>query len=252
MRSKFQNIAVAIIDDEKDAREVLKDCLEKSSIAHTIIGEANSVATGVQLVKECKPELIFLDISMPDGSGFDMLQELSEVDFDIIFTTAYDNFAIRAIKVAAIDYLLKPIDAQEVNSALSKYATRAYATSKEHINLLYQQFSPNNDSISRIAVPSTEGLDIVKVTDIIYLEAERNYTTLYILEKKVLVASKNIKEFEFLLPENRFIRVHHKYLVNLDHIKKYYKGRGGSLLMVNGQHIEVSRNRKNELMNALR
>ena len=252
MKNVVQNSSVIIIDDEKDARKILKSYLTDLGGEIEVVGEADSVDSGYDIIKEKNPQLVFLDIRMPDGTGFDLLKKFKEIPFEIIFTTAYDHFALKAIKVAALDYLLKPIAFDDVQQAMQRYINQVNPISQETVDLLHNHTNPVSQEVNRVAIPSMDGLDIIKVEKILYLEAEGNYTTIYIHEQEQLVSSKNIKEYEYVLPSYRFVRVHHKYLVNLDHIKKYLKGRGGSLIMSNGKHIDVSRNRKQDLMDALR
>lgn len=245
-------ITAIIVDDEVSAREHLRDCLSTSNYDLNILGEADSAIKGNILIKELNPRLVFLDIEMPGGSGFDLIKSLDRTDFEVIFTTAYDHYALKAIKVAAFDYLLKPIKHEDLDEALLRFEGKSSPNLSTSIELMKEFIKGDDTIIDRLAIPSLEGLDIIKVSDIMYCEADRNYTCFFLISGEQLMVSKTLREYESLLPTNEFVRVHQKYLINLNYIKKYLKGRGGVLLMANGKYIDVARNRKADLLEVLR
>lgn len=184
-------------------------------------------------------------------NGFEMLNELPEKDFHIIFTTAYDQYAIKAIKYAAFDYLLKPIDIQELQEAISNVETRENNQTKKQVELLQQNMLHPKKQLNKLAIPTLEGLLFFDINDIIHLEANSNYTNIYFTNKTKITASKTLKEFEELLPEDIFFRTHHSHLINLNYIKRYIKGDGGQIELQNGSYVDVARRKKEEFLKAI-
>ena len=242
-----------IIDDEKKCIETLAFDLAKHCPEVQIISKCNSAKEGLQAIKKWHPDLIFLDIEMPWMNGFEMLEILDEIDFDIIFTTAYDAYAIKAFRISAVDYLLKPIDKDDLIEAIQKVINKKGHTSfdKDHLDLLLQNMKPN-DPTKRIAIPSTEGYDLIPVSDIIYLEADGSYTQVYLQNGKKLFVSRSIKEMNAMLSDFNFCRIHHSHVINLNHTVKYVRGDGGYVVMVNGKSLSVSRAKKEELLEKIR
>lgn len=242
-------IDAIIIDDEVSARNTLKKFISVYGLDIDVITECGSVKEALSSIKKHKPELIFLDIHLPDGDGFDVLQQLSEINFEIIFTTGFDSYAIKAIKYAAIDYLLKPLIAEELKEAV----TRVLKKRNENPALI-----PIADKItnpvkltSRIAVPDANGLKIIHLNKIIHCEAESNYTNFVLSDQPKILVCKTLKEYETVLPHPPFLRIHNSSIINLGHVKSYVKGRGGQAEMSNGEFIDVARNRKQIFLDAL-
>ena len=244
-------IQAIIIDDEQSARKTLRLTIEQYCPSINILGEADSVPAGQALIKQVNPELIFLDVEMPSGTGFDLLEKMHPLEAGIIFTTAHDKYALHAIKVSALDYLLKPIDPDELVNAVAKFQRKKLQVTPEVLELLRHQLDSKKEQTERLAVPSLHGFEIVKVTDIMYCEADSNYTNIHITGREPLMSSKTLKDYEMLLPTSVFLRVHQSYLVNINYVKKYLKGRGGTLIMNNGKNIEVSKNKKQALIDVL-
>ena len=215
------------------------------------MAEATNGQEALMLIQHHKPQLIFLDIEMPRMNGFEMLNELPEKNFHIIFTTAYDQYAIKAIKYAAFDYLLKPIDIEELRTAVSKIDAKENTQTKQQVELLSQNILQPKKQLSRLAIPTLEGLLFLSISDIIHLEANSNYTNIYLNGKIKVTASKTLKEFEEMLPEDIFFRTHHSHLINLNFIKRYIKGDGGQIELQNGTYIDVSRRKKDEFLKAI-
>ncbi|MDP4261869.1 MAG: LytTR family DNA-binding domain-containing protein [Bacteroidota bacterium] len=244
-------ITAIIIDDETKGRLALREKLLGYCPQIKVLAEAASGEEAITLIQHHQPQLIFLDIEMPRMNGFEMLNDLPEKNFHIIFTTAYDQYAIKAIKYAAFDYLLKPVDIEELITAISKIdATEINQTNKQ-VELLSQNMRLPKKQFSKLAIPTLDGLTFYEINDIIHLEANSNYTTIYLTNKIKITASKTLKDFEELLPEDIFFRTHHSHLINLNYIKRYMKGDGGQIEMQNGNFVDVSRRKKDEFLKSI-
>jgi len=238
-------INAVIIEDEKKSMEVLQALVSANCPDVNIIGTADSVATGLELIKKVSPNLIFLDIEMADGSGFDLLERLGGGNYSVIFTTASDAHALKAIKFSAIDYLLKPIDGDELKVACDKLKEKApNDASLENLRFLLQNFKQPSQQYSKITLPTGNAYEIVNVKDIIRCEADGSYTTFFLENKKKLLVSASLKHYEDLLPPEDFIRVHHHHLINMNHVVRYLKTDGGYAVMSDGTQIEISRRKK--------
>lgn len=238
-------ITSLIVDDDLKNIRVLKGLLNEFCPKVEVIAEAVNIKDAIQLVHDHKPDLIFLDIEMPYGNGFEMLDQLMPVEFEVIFITAYDHYAVKAFKYCALDYLLKPVNIPELQSAVKK--VEEHIQSKDtnlKLEMFLDRIKSNQTELQRIAIPGMDGLTFVDIKNIIRCESDGNYTHIYLLQKQKVTASKNIKEFEELLPESIFCRIHNSHLVNLNHIKKYFKGRGGYVVMEDDTSIEVASRRK--------
>lgn len=248
--TNLNHINAVIIDDEESARETLRGMIKAYCPAVKIIQEAGGVLDGITAIENFDPDLVFLDIEMPFGTGFDLLERLSEINFEIIFTTAYNQYAIRAIKVAALDYILKPIDPKELQDAVKKLRNKNPSGQQSKLQILSEVNKEVND-ITRLAIPSSESLDIIEVAKISYCQSVSNYTIFFMEDGHQLVSSKTLKEYESLLPQKTFLRVHQSFLVNLRQVKKYIKGRGGILELKDGTTIDVARDRKAKLLESI-
>ena len=241
-----------LIDDEADARDALRIALEKYCPEVSVAASCDSPEKGLEAIQTQRPDLVFLDVQMPRMSGFDVLQKASPVSFEAIFVSAYDKYAIKAIKFSALDYLLKPIDIDDLIQAVNKAKIR-----RSQANGAYQYQSVLNNvqhrsgQIDRLAVPSLEGIDFFETTDIIYCKADGNYTVIHLLNKPPKMASRNLKDFENMLGESGFCRVHHSYLINIRHVQKYVKGEGGYVIMSGGEKVDISRRKKEEFLKML-
>ncbi|MBK8622936.1 MAG: response regulator [Saprospiraceae bacterium] len=244
-------ITAIIIDDENKGRIALRQKLTDYCPDIQIVGEAENGEQGIILIQQCKPNIVFLDIEMPRMNGFDMLNHLAEKNFHLIFTTAYDHYAIKAIKFAAFDYLLKPIDIEELKNAVSKLTKIKPLDITPQLDVLIQNAYRNSKGYQKIAIPTMEGISFFETDDLIHLDAESNYTMLYFTQNRKILASKTLKEFEEQLPTDRFFRIHHSHIVNLKFIVKYIKGEGGQLIMENGKSLDVSRRKKGDLIQKL-
>lgn len=245
-------IKAVIIEDEQKSREVLKKLLEKNCSEIEIVGMAESVQQGIELVRALQPELLFLDIMMPDGSGFDLLEKISDHKFDVIFTTATDKFAIKAIKYSAMDYLLKPIDAEELSNAVKKFLERKNNSSLEkNFRFLLENIKQKDEQYSKISLPTGNAYEIVLVSDIIRCEAYDNYTNFFLTGGRKFLASGTMKHYEDLLPEKKFIRVHHSHLINMNQVARFLKEDSGYAVMSDGSKVEISRRKREDFLKLL-
>ncbi|MFN8249068.1 MAG: response regulator [Ferruginibacter sp.] len=241
-------ITAIIIDDEAKGRLALKQKLENYCPNVIILAEAVNGVEALAAIEIHRPQLIFLDIEMPKMNGFEMLNRVKEKNFHIIFTTAYDQYAIKAIRYAAFDYLLKPVDIDELKRAIEAIEEKQTTKTPEQVELLQQNMRQPKNPFSKLAIPTAEGILFYDITDIIHLEATRNYTNIFFRSYPKILASKTLKDFEDLLPADIFFRVHHSHLINLNYIRKYIKGDGGQIEMQNGNIVDVSRRNKEEFL----
>ena len=238
-----------IVDDEPKNMRILKKLLQDYCPQISIIGEAGDVNAAHKIITELNPEIVLLDIEMPYGNAFDLLDKLMPVKFEVIFITAYNNYSIKAFRYSAVDYLLKPVDIRELQDATQKAINRITASRiNEHVSLLLSNIKDNANSNPKIAVPTSEGYVFVHIEDIIRCESNGAYTYIYTIKKERVVASKNIKEYEELLPKTTFFRIHNSHLVNLNRILRYNKGRGGTVTMEDGTELEVASRRRTEFL----
>ena len=240
-----------IIDDEKQARNSLSSDLNKHQDTITFLGEADGVETAVKLINDKKPDLVFLDINLGDGSGFDVLERASYKKFMTIFVTAYDQYAIKAFKVSALDFLLKPVDSDELAEAVKKAESLIKPnTSEEQIKVFRD--TKVSGAEKKIVLKELDAVHIVKVNDLIACEASGIYTTFYINNNKQIVVSKNLKEYEEILEPYNFLRVHNSFLINANKIEKFEKSDGGFLILEGGQRVPVSQRKRDVVMEFLK
>ncbi len=232
-----------IIDDEKRSRQYLRSLIEDQYGEVTIVGEADGVESGVKLIEELDPDLLLLDVQMLDGSGFDLLARINLSKYHVIFVSAYDRFAIRAFKFSAIDYLLKPVDINELGEALDKVKkTKLNDEVRAKLDLLLNNVS----KIEKIALASLNGVEFVRIDEIVRCESHNNYTRFYLHSGDEILVSRTLKDFEDMLESKNFFRIHKSHMINLSFLKKYIKGEGGVVVMEDGSEIPVSRRRKDE------
>lgn len=242
-------IKAILIEDELRSLKLLGNLIGEYCPQVKIIGTATSVDEAFQLIQKNDPDVIFLDIEMQRETGFDLLLKFSEIPFEIIFTTAFEHYALKAIKFSALDYLLKPIDIEELKQAVSKVELNNH---RQRVNKRFESFMHNlqnpKSELYQIALPSSEGLNILQIQDILYLKSDRQYTIFQTKSGEKIVTSKNLGEYEDLLLEYNFFRVHHSSLINLNEVKKYIRGDGGSVVMSNGDLIEVAKRKKDNFL----
>lgn len=242
-------IKAIIVDDIPQAIDLLKNDLQNYCPEIEVIAEAPSVVSGTKLIKQLKPDVVFLDIELQDGTGFDILEILGDISFKIIFTTASDEHAIKAFRFSAIDYLLKPINPEELQEAVQK-CKDSQPDSRENVDLLLDAVKEKT-SPRKLALHTLDKIQVTEIRDIIRCESSGNYTTFFFTDKQKLLVTKTLKEYEKLLVEFNFIRVHQSHLINADHIKEYIKTEGGYLVMRDGSHVSVSIRKKPMVMKLL-
>ena len=241
-----------IIDDEKNSRDALQKKIIQYCPELSVISLCENGEEGIAAIETLKPDIVFLDVEMPRMNGFTMLQQVKNRDFELIFTTAYDHYAIQAIRFSALDYLVKPIEAEELVHAVKRAVEkRQIPAANQRIENLLHNLLDEKSIPSRIAIPSLEGLQFMEMNDIIYLEAKSNYTEIYVQQGPRITVSKTLKDFDELLPSSVFIRIHHSYLINKNHVMKYLKGEGGQVVMRNNAMLDVARRKKEEFMKAI-
>jgi two-component system LytT family response regulator len=243
-----------LIDDEKSSLQSLKLDLEEYCPEVKVVATCQSAALGIQAIAQYQPDLVFLDIEMPRMNGFELLQSLSEITFDVIFVTAYDQFAVRAFQFNAIDYILKPILRSQLIQAVQKVLDRKqHKFSRPKLDALINNVQlQSHQTIENIALPSSEGYEFVPVNEITHLQGESNYTWVFVQSQKKYLISKTMKEMEAMIPFPQFFRPHKSHIVNLNHVSKYVRGRGGYLVLKDHTQIPVSRAQKDELMRVLK
>lgn len=245
-------IKAIIIDDEVHCLDTLSILINDYCPEVRLIEKCSSGKQGIIAVQQYKPELIFLDIEMPLMNGFEFLEQLPKISFSVIFTTSYDQYAIKAIRFSALDYLLKPINPKELIAAVQKVQMQKHRPAPEQFEMLMNEIKNKNSGFNKIAIPTLEGFELIPVDQIMRCEADDNYTHIYLKNKTNIIACRTLKEIEQQLENfSSFIRVHHSYLVNMNEVVKYVKGDGGYLVMNDDNMINVSRSRKELLMKKL-
>jgi len=242
MSKKLKTI---IIDDEHDAVDFISSIIEEYCPGLEVVGKAHDIKEGDRIINEQKPDLLFLDVEMPHGTGFDLLANFPEKDFDVIFITAFNHYAIKAIKYSAVDYILKPINISEFIEAVHKVTQkRADSSLKSSDNIKVLLENLKTGFPSRLAIPTSEGMEYINPKEIIRIEADRAYSWFFIAGNRKMLVSKNLKEFQDLLSDRYFFRPHNSHLINLKYVKKFVRKDGGYIEMTDGADIPVSRNRK--------
>ena len=244
-------IKTIIVDDERHSCEALqiliKDCCPELSVAAICYSGEEALREIVSL----HPQLVFLDIEMPNMNGFQLLEQLPKIDFELIFTTSYDQYAIKAIKFSALDYLLKPVDREELQKAVEKVERKTSNNFSQQLEILLQKVNQPSIPVQRIALPTMQGLELVPVNSIISCSASNNYTEFSLSDKRKILVSRTLKETEEILEGYAFLRVHHSYIINLNEIVRYIKGEGGYVIMTDTSHIDVCRSQKELYMQKL-
>ncbi len=240
-----------IIDDDNLARKGLKLILEKNFKEIEILGEANSVASGLSLINEVEPNLVFLDIEMPDGTGFNLLEQLTDVNFRVVFTTSYSEYAIAAFKYSAFDYIVKPVLIENVRSIIDRINDIPVLMEKKRVEVLKNNLSLGNEEDQTIALPDINGFTIVKVRDIVRCEGDRNYSRVFFVNGTSVLFSRTLLDFDNLLVQHGFFRIHRSHLISLKNVNRYLKTDGGLVEMIDKTQLPVSPKFKEELLNRL-
>lgn len=240
-------IRAIIVEDEKHSRETLRNLLAEFCPQVSLAGMAASVEEALPLIRAARPDLLFLDIELQTGTGFDLLAQLPDLDFDIIFTTAFEQYAIKAIKFSSLDYLLKPIDLEELQAAVAKAEKRQAETGhKAQLDVLLSHLRSPGGATRKICLSTAEGLEFITTSDILYCEANGSYTDFHLKPNRKIVVSKNLKEYESLLSDRDFMRVHNSFLINLREVRRFVKSEGGYIMMNNDAMIGISPKKRPE------
>jgi two-component system LytT family response regulator len=242
-------IKAILVDDEIHGLETLSILLADYCPDVKVMEKCSSAKKALEAINNLKPDLVFLDIEMPIMNGFELLEQFEQIPFSVIFTTSYDQYAIKAIRFSALDYLLKPVDPKELIAAVNKVNNKKHTPTNEQLQMLMNQLQHKESKFTKIAVPTTEGFELIPADNVIRCEADDNYTHLYLKNKTKIIASRTLKEMEEQLKDfPYFIRVHHSYIVNLNEVVKYVRGEGGYLVMTDESTVNVSRSRKESLL----
>ena len=241
-----------IVDDEFKSRESLKAIIEKFCENLSVLKVCENGAEAIEAIRSGRPDIVFMDIQLQKETGFEILERLDKIEFELIFTTAYSEFAIKAFKFSAIDYLLKPIDINDLKAAIEKARKRISGNIAERVAQLGQHLRGNTFKHSRLALPATDGLVFVNVDQIIYCEATGNYTNIHMDDGRKFVVSRTLKDYEELLEDQDFFRIHNSFLINLNSLKKYIRGEGGQVVMNNNQTLDVSKAKKKSFLEKIK
>jgi len=240
-----------LVDDEQDSREILATYLQKYCPDVALVAKCDSVKTALIAIAQYQPEIIFLDIEMPYANGFDLLDQVAEINFETVFVTAYDNYAIKALNQSAAYYLLKPIDIDELIAAVTKIKEeRKKENYIEHVQVLLENIKAPAQQVAKLMLPTLEGFEIIKPSEIVYCEADNNFTKFHLINQKPLLICRTLKYFEGILVDQQFIRIHRSHMINLEYVTRYTKGKGGFVTLNNQIELEVAPKKKSEFLSA--
>lgn len=245
-------IKTILIDDEENSLDVLELLLNEYCPMVRVLARCRGVQQGIEAISSLKPDLLFLDIEMPNLNGFDLLERIQQQPIAVIFTTAFHHYAIKAIKYSALDYLLKPLDPKELIQAVNRFTEQKNKPEWAQLQFLMDKLSQKEHTIKKLAIPNLDGFRLISVDEIIACVADDNYTHILLKNKSKVLASRTLKEIQNLLSDyEEFIRVHHSSLINLKEVNQYIRGEGGYVIMSDGSHVNVSRNKKEALLKYL-
>lgn len=237
-----------LIDDELPSLQNLEQKLNEFCPDIEVIAVEQKPEEAVRLIELYRPDVIFLDIEMPRINGFKLLEEIKEIDFDIVFTTAYNHYAIDAIRISAFDYLVKPIAVRDLQSCVDRLIRSQHKQTPEKLDVLRQSLSDSRSQNDKITIVTNEGVDFYEISQILRIESSSNYSKIYFRDGKSILVTKLLKDFEEILTPYRFYRIHNSHLINLSYIKKYLRGDGGQVIMQNDEIIDVARRKKEEFL----
>lgn len=243
-------LKAVLIDDDESNLSSLSEKISNHCKQIQIIGRCDNPEEGVRIINELKPDLVFLDIEMPQMNGFVMLQQLAYKNFELIFVTAYDHYAIKAIRTSALDYLMKPVEIEELKRAVARAEEKKkQPPSSSQLDILIAHLQKKQAKL--LTIPTSDGFKVIAIEEIIYLEASDNYSNIYLSTDKKFLVSRTLKDFEELLPADIFIRIHHSTIVNKYYVDKYIRGEGGQVIMRNGDILDVSKRKKADFLQAI-
>ncbi|MCZ2459427.1 MAG: LytTR family DNA-binding domain-containing protein [Chitinophagales bacterium] len=237
-----------LVDDEWSSLQNLQQKIREFCPDVKIVAATQKPEEALSLIQQHRPDILFLDIEMPRMSGFRLLEELNDLEADIIFTTAYNHYAIDAIRISAFDYLVKPISVEELQNAVNRLARKHGQQVQEKLQVLRKSMQENKSQEDSIALPTRDGMEFVKIKNIVRIESNSNYSKLYFQDGHTMLVTRLLKDFEEMLLPYHFYRVHNSHLINMSYIKKYIRGEGGQVVMQNGDVIDVARRKKDEFL----
>lgn len=244
----MEKLRAVIVDDERSSLQNLQQKLAEFCPDIQVIASSEKPEEAILLIRQHKPDVIFLDIEMPRMSGIRMLDELTDYTGEIIFTTAYNHYAVDAIRISAFDYLVKPVSITELQNAVARLVKYKQSETKERLDILRQSLSETKSQDDKIAVPTSEGLEFIQIRNIVHIESSSNYSKIFLVNGKNMLVTKLLKDFEDILSPYRFYRVHNSHLINMNYIQKYIRGEGGQVVLQNGDVVDVSRRKKEEFL----
>ncbi len=244
----MEKIRAILIDDELNSLQNLQQKLEVFCPDIAVTAVTQKPEEGIILIRQHQPDVVFLDIEMPRMSGFRMLEQLGEYDFDIIFTTAYNHYSIDAIRISAFDYLIKPIGIEDLQHAVERLSKNLNKQTKEKIDILKKSLSDNRSQEDKIAIPTLDGIEFIPIKNIMHIESKSNYSKIFLIENKSIMVTKILKDFEEMLLPYNFYRIHNSHLVNVNYIQKYIRSDGGHVMLQDGTLIDISRRKKEEFL----
>ena len=248
----MSQLKAILVDDEQDSRTILSNYLAKYCKNVRLMAQCDSVKSGIKAIEEHQPDIVFLDIEMPYGNGFDLLDQVASITFETVFVTAYDNYAIKALNQSAAYYILKPIDIDELVAAVEKIQQEKANNPDylQHAKVLLENIQANTDVPSKLMLPTLEGFEVVKPAQIMYCEADNNFTKFYLTDGRKLLICRTLKYFEDMLAGSQFVRIHRSHMINMDFVVRYTKGKGGFVTLENNTELEVAPKKKPELLAA--
>lgn len=244
----MEKIRTILVDDERSSLQNLHQKLTEFCPDVLVIGTVEKPEDAILLIRQHKPDVIFLDIEMPRMSGLRMLNELTDYTGEIIFTTAYNHYAVDAIRMSAFDYLVKPVSISDLQNAIARLVKSKQSETKERLDILRQSFFEQKSQEDKIAVPTSDGLEFLQIKNIIHIESSSNYSKIFLDNGKSMLVTRLLKDFEDILTPYRFFRVHNSHLINLNFIQKYIRGEGGQVVLQNGDVVDVARRKKEEFL----
>lgn len=244
----MEKIRALLIDDERSSLQNLQQKLAEFCPDVQVVAVAEKPEEAISLIRQHRPDVLFLDIEMPRMSGIRLLEEVGDYSGEIIFTTAYNHYAVDAIRISAFDYLVKPISIQELQNAVDRLIRSRQTETKERLDILRQSLSEQKSQEDKIAVPTSEGFEFIRIRHIIRIESSSNYSRLFLDNGKSMLVTRLLKDFEDIMVPYRFFRVHHSHLINLNYILRYIRGEGGQVVLQNGDTVDVSRRKKDEFL----
>lgn len=247
----METLTAILVDDESSSLQNLRQKLQEFAPSLKVIAETQRPEEAILLIRRHKPDVVFLDIEMPRMSGFKVLEEVRDMDFEVIFITAYNHYAIDAIRISAFDYLVKPVVLKELRNTMERLIHEYRGKSRERLELLRQSLSDAKTQDQRIAITSSDGIELLAIRDIIRIESSSNYSRIVLAGGRSVVVPKLLKDFETMLRAYGFYRIHNSHLINLSFITKYIRGDGGQVIMQNGDIVEVSRRKKDEFISLI-